>query len=90
MAPDLPPHFVPRPTEFGALKKLLLSEGPGQAVAITIAVTGTGLRQDHARRRALPRGLKPILSIPLSGTTEVVLIHGAPREGQKLKREARD
>ncbi|HEY6345653.1 MAG TPA: NB-ARC domain-containing protein [Bryobacteraceae bacterium] len=42
MAPDLPPHFVPRPAEFGALKKLLLSEGRGQAVAITTAVTGAG------------------------------------------------
>jgi hypothetical protein len=42
MAPDLPPHFVPRPAEFGALKKLLLLEGRGQAVAITTAVTGAG------------------------------------------------
>jgi len=40
MAPDLPERFVPRPNEFGALKKLLLK---GDApVAITTALTGAG------------------------------------------------
>jgi WD40 repeat protein len=40
MAPDLPERFVPRPNEFEALKKLLLtSDGP---VAITTALTGAG------------------------------------------------
>ncbi len=40
MAPELPAHFVPRPAEFGALKKLLL--GQERAVAITTALSGAG------------------------------------------------
>ena len=39
MAPDLPPHFVERPREFGELKSLLLR---GEPVAITTALKGAG------------------------------------------------
>ena len=42
MAPDLPPLFVQRPTEFDALKNLLLTADRGQPVAITTALTGAG------------------------------------------------
>ena len=42
MAPDLPAHFVQRPSEFGALKNLLLTAYPSQRVAITTALTGAG------------------------------------------------
>ncbi len=40
MAPELPVHFVERPAEFGALKKLLL--GQERAVAIATALAGAG------------------------------------------------
>ncbi len=40
MAPDLPERFVPRPHEFGELKKLLLDGG--EPVAITTALSGAG------------------------------------------------
>ena len=39
-APDLPPHFVPRPQEFEQLKGLLLDGG--EPVAITTALSGAG------------------------------------------------
>jgi hypothetical protein len=42
MAPDLPPHFVERPREFEALKRLLLTAEGGQPVAITTALAGAG------------------------------------------------
>jgi hypothetical protein len=42
MAADLPAHFVERPNEFEALKKLLLTPDRGQPVAITTALTGAG------------------------------------------------
>jgi hypothetical protein len=42
MAPDLPPHFVERPAEFGALKSLLLTPDRTQPVAITTALAGAG------------------------------------------------
>jgi WD40 repeat protein len=42
MAPDLPPHFVQRPSEYDALKNLLLSADRGQPVAIATALTGAG------------------------------------------------
>jgi hypothetical protein len=42
MAPDLPPHFVQRPTEFDALKNLLLNPARTEPVAITTALSGAG------------------------------------------------
>ncbi len=42
MAPDLPPHFVQRPSEYDALKNLLLSADRGRPVAMTTALTGAG------------------------------------------------
>jgi hypothetical protein len=42
MAPDLPAHFVQRPSEFDALKNLLLTADRSQPVAITTALTGAG------------------------------------------------
>ena len=42
MAPDLPREFVQRPTEYQALKRLLLQPEGGQPVAITTALTGAG------------------------------------------------
>jgi putative hemolysin len=41
MAPEMPKDFVPRPAEFGALKKMLL-DAKGDAVAITAALRGAG------------------------------------------------
>jgi hypothetical protein len=41
MAPELPADFVERPTEFGALKRMLL-DAKGDAVAITAALRGAG------------------------------------------------
>jgi len=42
MAPDVPPFFVQRPTEFDALKSLLLTRDRSQPVAITTALAGAG------------------------------------------------
>jgi hypothetical protein len=42
MAPDLSPHFVQRPHEYNALKKLLLTADRSQPVAITTALSGAG------------------------------------------------
>jgi WD40 repeat protein len=42
MAPDLPPHFVERPTEYAELKNLLLTPDCCQPVAITTALAGAG------------------------------------------------
>jgi hypothetical protein len=42
MAPDLPPHFVPRPKEFGELKNLLLGADTKDALASTTALVGAG------------------------------------------------
>jgi WD40 repeat protein len=42
MAPDVPPLFVQRPTEFDALKNLLLTADRGQPIAITTALAGAG------------------------------------------------
>jgi len=42
MAPDLPPHFVPRPTQFEALKTLLINPDRTQPVAIATSLTGAG------------------------------------------------
>ncbi|MBW2741529.1 MAG: hypothetical protein JRE64_22410 [Deltaproteobacteria bacterium] len=42
MAPDLPNHYVERPTEFAALRKLLVEEDRSDPVAITTALTGAG------------------------------------------------
>lgn len=42
-ARDLPPTYVPRPTEFNAVKRLLLSKtSAGAAPAITTALRGAG------------------------------------------------
>jgi hypothetical protein len=40
--PFVPSGFVPRPTEFGQLKALLLEAGNRDPVAITTALTGAG------------------------------------------------
>ena len=42
MAPALPPHFVQRPTEFDALKSLLLTPDRAQPVMIATALAGAG------------------------------------------------
>ena len=42
MAPDVPAHFVERPTEYEALKNLLLNPERSQPVAITTALAGAG------------------------------------------------
>src|ERR1700681_3077044 len=42
MAPEIPPHFVERPSEYAALKNLLLSPDFRQPVAITTALSGAG------------------------------------------------
>jgi hypothetical protein len=40
MAPDLPPHFIPRPVQFEALKNLLLT--PDRSKPIATALSGAG------------------------------------------------
>ncbi len=42
MAPDLPDHFVQRPTEFEALKSGLLSPDRKRPLAVTTALSGAG------------------------------------------------
>ncbi|MBZ5624484.1 MAG: TIR domain-containing protein [Acidobacteriia bacterium] len=42
MAPDLPPHFVERPTEYEGLKNLILTPDRSQPVMITTALSGAG------------------------------------------------
>jgi len=42
MAPDLPPHFTERPTEYETLKDLLVTPDRSQPVAIATALSGAG------------------------------------------------
>jgi WD40 repeat protein len=42
MAPDLPQHFVPRPSEYEKLKAFLLTPDRGGPVAITTGLSGAG------------------------------------------------
>jgi hypothetical protein len=42
MPGDLPADFVPRPTEYAALKAAVLAEAPDKTVALTTALRGAG------------------------------------------------
>jgi WD40 repeat protein/transcriptional regulator with XRE-family HTH domain len=82
MVEDLPPGYVPRPLEFGALKDSLLREGHGRLTAMTSALKGAGgygkttlaqaLCHDQDIRRAFPDGIEWVTLGEAPSTGELV------------------